>query len=122
MKTKYILILLTLITTLLLGACGIGGKDNNQETTDNRKFTQEIISELERDSNEFSVMIGIESMYNLESGDFVVTEGKLVDDYTYAVYGTIKIRNNQGKIQQKNIVVTYQVEEGRPIMSNITLK
>ena len=123
MKKKYILILLTLATMLLLVACGTDGNDRNQETIDKSKFTEKMISELEGNANEFAVMVGIENMYNLESGDFVVTEGKLLDDYTYAVYGTIKVRNNQGKIQNKNIVVTYKVdaENERPVMSNITL-
>ena len=123
---KYILILLTLIATILLVACENDKTNENYETVDNRKFTQEMISELEEDvkggTYELAVLISIENKYNVNAGNYEVTDCKLTDDYTYTVYGKIQIKGQDGKIKDKNIVVSYQLDNGEPAIASISLQ
>ena len=131
-RKKYIIILFTLIATIFLVACE-NDKTNendkineNYETVDNRKFTQEMISELEEEIKggkyELAVLIAIENKYNVNAGNYEVTDCKLTDDYTYTAYGKIKIKGQDGKIKDKNIVVSYQLVDGKPAFASVTLQ
>lgn len=123
---KFILILFALIATILLVACGNDKTNENNETLDNRKFTQEMISELEEDvkggTYELAVLISIENKYNVNAGNYEVTDCKLTDEYTYTAYGKIQIKGQDGKIKDKNIVVSYQLDNGEPAIASISLQ
>ena len=126
MKRKNIIVLLALIAMILLVACGNDKTNENNETVDNRKFTQEKISELEEEikggTYELAVLISIENKYNVNAGNYEVTDCKLTDDYTYTAYGKIKIKGQDGKIKDKNIVVSYQLVDGKPAIASVTLQ
>ncbi|MBQ6815033.1 MAG: hypothetical protein IJP13_05800 [Lachnospiraceae bacterium] len=126
MKRKNVIIILTLLVIVLLAACGNDKTNENNETMDNRKFTQEKISELEKEvkggTHEFAILVSVEERYNVSAGNYEVTDGKQTDEYTYTVYGTIKIKDKNGKIQDKNIIVTYQLVDGKPALASVALQ
>lgn len=125
-KRKQLIILLTMIVMILLVACGSDNTNENHETVDDRKFTQEMIEELENDvkgnTHGFAVLISVEDKYNVTAGNYEVTDCELSDEYTYVVYGTIKIKGQDGKIKDKNIVVRYQLANGEPAIASVSLQ
>lgn len=125
-KRKSIIFLLALIATILLVACGNKNEDNNSETTDSRKFTQEMITELEEEvkggTHDFAVLISVQNRYNVSAGNYEVTDCELTDEDTFTVYGKIKIQDNNGNIKDKNIIVTYQLVDGEPTIASVVLE
>lgn len=83
MKRKNVIIILTLLVIVLLAACGNDKTNENNETMDNRKFTQEKISELEKEvkggTHEFAILVSVEERYNVSAGNYEVTDGKQTD-------------------------------------------
>ena len=125
MKRKNIIFIFTLIATILLVACENEKDNDNHETTDSRKFTQEMITELEEEvkggTHNLAVYISVENRYNVSAGNYEVTDCELTDEYTFAVYGKIKIQDNNN-IKDKNIIVTYQLVDGEPNIASVVLK